>query len=348
MSFSKQPREHGFSLVEIMIAVVVGMIGILVIMQVFLVAEGQKRATTGGADAQENALMAMFTLERELRVAGLGLVGLGCTTINAYNANMAPTNYNFNPWPVTIVRDNPAAGSDKITVLYSSSAFGNIPTTLTNPAPVSSAVINVVANGDGFIQGNLFIVSNPPQACTMLQASQDGQKTGSDWNIQHNPGGAYIYNPPGGNNIFPAGGYPVGARVTNMGSIVNHEYYVQNNNLMMRDVTLANSATNPIALVSGVVSIRAQYGRDTNADGFVDAYDNTAPATATDVLAVRLAVVARSGQLETTAVSPATLTLWSGGTTANGGAIALDATAQTYRYKTYQTTVPLRNVLWNN
>lgn len=351
MSFSHYPLHRsgrGFSLVEIMIAMVVGMLGILIIMQVFLVAEGQKRTTTGGANAQENALMAMFTLERELRIAGLGLVGLGCTTINAYNANMTPTTYSFNPWPVTIARDTPAAGSDRITLLYSNSAFGNISTTLTNPAPVSSALVNVVANGDGFVQSNLFVVSSPPLPCTMLQASQDGQKTGSDWNIQHNPGGAYVYNPPGGNNIFPAGGYPVGARVTNMGSMVNHEYYVANNNLMMRDVNLPNSATNPIALVDGVVSIRAQYGRDTNADGYVDVYDTTAPASATDVVAVRIAVVARSGQLETTAVSPATLVLWNGGTTANGGAIALNTTAQLYRYKTYQTTIPLRNILWNN
>src|SRR3989304_8944146 len=88
MSFNQYPLHRsgrGFSLVEIIIAVVVGMLGILAIMQVFLVSEGQKRTTTGGADAQENALMGMFTLEREMRIAGLGLVGLGCTPINAYN-----------------------------------------------------------------------------------------------------------------------------------------------------------------------------------------------------------------------------------------------------------------------
>jgi len=360
MSFNQYPMNRsgrGFSLVEIMIAVVVGMLGILIIMQVFLVSEGQKRTTTGGADAQENALMALFTLERELRIAGLGLVGLGCTTVNAYNQNMAPTTYSFNPWPVTIARDTPAAGSDRITILYSNSSFGNIPTTLTSASPTSSAVLNV-ANGSAIVQGNMFIVSNPPLACTILQASQDGQQTGPDWNIQHNPGGAYIYNPPGGQNIFPVGGYPAGARLNNMGSMVNHEYYVQNNNLMMRDVNLPNNASNPLALVNGIVSIRAQYGRDTNADGYVDVYDNTAPATATDVVAVRLAVVSRSGQLERDAVTPGnpagSLVLWNGGTIANGGALDLSPTgplgllAQQYRYKIYQTTIPLRNVLWNN
>ena len=268
---------------------------------------------------------------------------------------MATADYHFNPWPATIARDNPAAGSDKVTILYGNSAFGNISTTITTAMPDSSQVLNV-ANGDGFAQGNLFVLSNPPQPCTVLQASQDGQQTGATWNVQHNSGGTNYYNPPGGHNIFPAGGYPAGARLTNLGSLVNHEYYVQNNNLMMRDVNLPNSATNPVALVSGIVSIRAQYGRDTNADGYLDVYDNTAPTSTTDVVAVRLAVVARSGQLEKDLVTPPLpgdptgvriLVLWTGGTTANGGAIALDATAQHYRYKIYQTTIPLRNVLWN-
>ncbi len=341
--FDKTPLHrsaYGFSLVEIMIAVVVGMIGILVIMQVFLVAEGQKRTTTGGADAQENALMAMFTLERELRIAGLGLVGLGCATINAYNGAA----YSFNPWPVTIARDAPAAGSDRITLLYSNSPFGNIPTTLSSPAAKANVKFTV-ANADGFEIGNLVMVSQSPLACAMAEISNTKVSNGSAWDLATN---GRTYNPPGGQDNFPAGGYSAGARLTNMGSMVNREYYVANNNLMMRDVNLPNSATNPVALVNGVVSIRAQYGRDTNADGYVDVYDNTAPATATDVVAVRLAVVSRSGQLEKTAVSPSTLVLWSGGTTTNGGAIALNAAAQVYRYKTYQTTIPLRNVLWNN
>lgn len=346
----RQRPERGFSLVEIMVAVVIGMLGILVIMQVFLVSEGQKRTTSGGADAQENALMALFTMERDLRMSGLGVVGLGCTTINAYNANATPANYSFNAGPVTITQDSPAAGSDKVAAVYSTSAYGNIPTSITSPMPDSSTILNV-NNGDGFYQGELMIISEPPPStkpCTIVQASQDGQKTGTDWNIQHNPGGAFVYNPPGGANIFPAGGYGAGAKLTNMGSMVNHEYYVQNNNLMMRDVNLPNSAANPVSLVNGIVAIKAQYGGDTNADGYVDVYDNNAPASAEVVVAIRLAVVARSGQFEKDTVSPATLVLWNGGTTLNGGAITLDATAQRYRYKIYQTIIPLRNVIWNN
>lgn len=349
MLFSTPPPRRparGFSLVEIMVAMVIGLLGILVIMQVFLVSDARTRTTTGGAGAQENALMALFTIERELRMSGLGLVGLGCTVINAYNANMTPTTFSFNPWPVTVTRDDPVAGTDKVTLLYSTSAFANISTTITSPMPDSSAILNA-ANGDGFFQSELILLSEPPKACSVIQASQGGQKTGTTWNIQHNPGGAFAYNPPGGQNIFPAGGYGTGARLTNMGSMVNHEYFVQNNDLMMRDANVPNSTANPVAIVNGIIAIRAQYGRDTNADGYADVHDNTAPASGTEVVAIRLAVVARSGQLEKEAVSPATLVLWNGGTILNGGALALDATAQRYRYKIHQTTIPLRNVLWN-
>lgn len=345
------PPAQGFSLVELMIAVVIGLLGILVIMSVFLVSEGQKRTTTGGADASENALIALTTVERDMRIGGLGLVGLGCTTVNGYNANLGG-NFSFAPLPVTITQNSPAAGSDRLAIVYSASAFGNLPTTLTGPMASSADVLSA-ANGDGFSQNDLILISEAPKDCSLIQASADGARVGSNWTIAHDPGGTALFNPPVATNIFPAGGYAIGARVTNMGAIVRREYFVQGTSLMMRDVNLADSAApplNPIPVVEGMIAVRAQYGRDTSVppDGYIDVYDSTPPASAAELVTIRIAVVSRSGQLEKTAVSPATLTLWNGGDIANGGAIALDATAQLYRYKVYQTTIALRNVIWTN
>jgi type IV pilus assembly protein PilW len=255
----------------------------------------------------------------------------------------------FTPLPITITRDSPAAGSDTVTVMHSNSAFGNVPTTLTGPIATSDDAINA-ANGDGFVLGDLILISEGTKACSLLQASAAATKVGTNWTLAHAPG-AVPFNPPLGTNVFPAGGYATGAVVTNLGAMTRREYFVQGSNLMMRDRNVANSGVaplNPLPLVDGVVAIRAQYGRDTNADGYIDVFDNTAPASPAEVVAVRMAVVARSAQLEKTAVSPATLTLWNGGTVANGGAISLTATQQQYRYKVYQTTIPLRNVIWNN
>ena len=342
-------RNRGFSLVELMVAMVVGLLGILAITSVYLAFEGNKRTTTGSGDAQENALVAMVSLERDLRMAGLGLTGLTCTTINGYNATLTPTNLAFAPLPITITRDSPAAGSDTITFMHSNAAFGNVPTSLTGPMASSDDVLNA-ANGDGFVQGDLILISEGTKPCSLIQASADAAKVGTNWTLTH-AAGAVPFNPPLGTNIFPAGGYVTGAVVTNMGAMARREYFVQGSNLMMRDRNQPDSAAaplNPLPVVDGVVAVRAQYGRDTNADGYIDVFDNTAPTTPGEVVAVRVAVVSRSPQLEKTAVSPATLPLWNGGTLANGGAISLTGTAQQYRYKVYQTTIPLRNVIWNN
>lgn len=342
--------QRGFGLVELMVAVVVGLMAILAIMSVFVTSEAQKRTTTGGADAQENAVISLVTLERDLRVAGLGLIGLGCNSIAAYNATLIPSTFTFAPLPVTITRDAPAVGNDTIVVAYSASAYGNIPTSLKGAMANSDAPLTV-ANGDGFVQGDIIMISEPPKACALVQASANAVNSATGWTLAHDPGAPYPFNPPAATNIFPAGGYQTGARVTNMGALIRREYFVQGSSLMVRNLNIPDSAVaplNPISIVDGVIAVRAQYGRDTNADGYIDVYDNTAPADPAQLVAVRIAVAARSGQLEKDVVSPATLTMWNGGTIANGGAIALDAAAQRYRYKVHQTTVPLRNVIWNN
>ena len=311
-------------------------------------------------------------------MAGLGLVGTGCAVVNTYDANATPPAGSKAMWPAIINRDSPAAGSDTVSIMYSASPFGNIPSTISGPMPNSSAVLNIL-NGDGFVEGDIFVISQPPDKdCSRGQASQDGKKTGTTWNLLHASGG-FPFNPAGGANIFPQPpgcvdtgppstwtcGYTAGARITNMGRMVDNTYFVQDGNLMLRNNNAPIAVgTNPLAIVNGIIAIRAQYGRDDptvpgappTRDGFVDIYDNNATAPTslstpaqkanrlTEVVSVRLAVVARSGQQEKDDVTPNPLVLWAGGTTGDGGQLSLDPK---YRYKTYQTIIPLRNIVWN-
>lgn len=53
-----------------MVAMVIGMLGILIMMQMAFTFEGQKRTTTGGDDAQNAAAIAMFNLQQNLLQAG--------------------------------------------------------------------------------------------------------------------------------------------------------------------------------------------------------------------------------------------------------------------------------------
>src|SRR5215472_1482684 len=78
----------GFTLVEVMIALLIGMIGIIVMMQTFAVSEGYKRTATSGTDAQINGGIALYMLQRELRLAGYGmnsLVAQGCPSVRVWN-----------------------------------------------------------------------------------------------------------------------------------------------------------------------------------------------------------------------------------------------------------------------
>ena len=66
-------KQRGFSLIEIMVGLVIGLISVLVIYQVFAAAEGLKRNTTSAGDAQQNGLLSSFILNIELANASNGI-----------------------------------------------------------------------------------------------------------------------------------------------------------------------------------------------------------------------------------------------------------------------------------
>jgi type IV pilus assembly protein PilW len=143
-------------------------------------------------------------------------------------------------------------------------------------------------------------------------------------------------------------------------------YAVRNGSLTSCDFMVSdcrvNNAANWTAVGANIVSLRAQYGRDTAAagamDGAIDLWDQTTPVNACQwarAPAVRFVLVARSGQFETKidettrqrvcdTVTPSAR-LWAGST---GAPIDLSAAAdwQCYRYKTFETVAPSRNTVW--
>ena len=91
------PFRHqiGFSIIEIMVGVVIGMIAVLVIYQVFATSEGIKRNITAAGDAQQNGLLSSFMMGIELANAGNGLAvaaqDLGtCTPAAAMKDSLRP------------------------------------------------------------------------------------------------------------------------------------------------------------------------------------------------------------------------------------------------------------------
>lgn len=345
--------SKGFSLIEILVGMTLGLLTVLIIMQAFSVFENQKRTTTAASDAQENGLMAVVQLEQDIRNAGAGLAdsaAFNCSTIFSYYASgssttiPAPGMPSSAMAPVTIT-DGGATGSDTVTMMRGTEFLGSIPATITDSMPQPSSELNV-SRTTGFTDGNLILVSQGGN-CTVMQVSQ---VQGSALKIQHNPASSGpSYNPAASfYNTAPGDTWPsftTGAKILNFGSLIVNTYSVDANyNLQMADKSAAVTT-----LVKDIVSLQAQYGISTAAG--VQEVSSWVDATATSgfntlnsdkvkrIKAVRITVVARSGKKETANVT----------TSAPGG---VDITTlpnwQKYRYRVYTTIIPLRNIIWAN
>jgi type IV pilus assembly protein PilW len=365
-SVSSRPSNTGFSLVEIMVGVVIGMISILVVMQVYSVSEGQKRSTTGAGDAQNNGAIALHGLQRDIRQAGHGfseysLLGNTLTLPTGSVTILAPVLIN----PETTMIPAGDAGSDTLLVMYGN---GN-----GQPQGYTDITSSAFAVGDFVVikQGNLgygtaaaadeFVVVNTASrlervtAVTASTITADFTGTVTPVFLPFSPDPSlYVYN------FGPAPKL--------------QGYAIRDGNLTMCDFLTNDCSTvnNWVTIANNIVSLRAQYGADAatasvvsvpepSPNYVVSTYNQTIPATTPPGCgwvrrpAVRLALVARSQQYEKEIVTQ-TAPVWDGSTAettntpTNPGALPIDLSAnadwQHYRYKVFQTIVPLRNITW--
>ncbi|QJW83527.1 hypothetical protein HK414_03270 [Ramlibacter terrae] len=106
-----------------------------------------------------------------------------------------------------------------------------------------------------------------------------------------------------------------------MGKPIDITYSIVDNSLRARTLNIDTADSKPtypaaVEMFPSIVNMQAYYGKDTDNNGTVDARNRTAPTTNAEwlqVIAVRLAVVARSTQMEKEDVTHANL-LWDVGT----------------------------------
>ncbi len=343
----KKGSQSGLSLVELMVALIIGMLTTLVIMQVFAAFEGQKRTTIGSADAQTNGSIALHTIVHDLKMAGYSL--LPTNNANPYLCDPMPTvDHDNNATtaavplaPVSITDGGNAAGaSDTISISFGNTQFGgspNIVTALTAGRVTLGSNLGCRANDIALlINGN---------ACTTTQVTDLG-------------------DPPDNTSVGLASttSVTVGSSFLScLGDWNSIVYRVNNSNLE------ANGAP----LVTGIVAMRAQYGISATTDSnqitaWVSAADapwNATPLALADrnrIKAVRIAVIARNDLYEREVVSttcssitsnnpaPTGVCTWAGSQGSPAPTVDLSDTNEWthYRYRTFETIVPLRNTIW--
>ncbi len=174
-------RLHGFSLIEILIGMAIAMLTILIMMQAMSVAEGYRRTATTGGDAQSNGAIAMYTMQRDMRLSGYGIVTTETdgalarcangTTLASHNGTTRTFNSGlpFAPFvinPTGVPAGDP--GSDIIAVIYSGSLgmVGNgIPV-----ARIAANAYNATGNRGGFRNGDLILIAGQAgESCSMAE-----------------------------------------------------------------------------------------------------------------------------------------------------------------------------------
>ena len=344
--------QKGFSLVELMVGLVIGLFATLAIVQVFSTFEGQKRSTSGTSDAQTNGSIALMNIQRSVQMAGYGLAlpmadkdnsSLKCAAFADYDppaisATNDPPPTNLFP---LVIQDGAGNTSDTITVRYSTTAMGGIPVTIVNAANATSGAGMVLSNNIGCNANDIAMVTNG-SVCGMTTV---------------------VGNAIGNQNIQISGAPAGGALVNNakfacMGNWQNYTYQIVNNELRL----------NGQPIVSEVVNMQAQYGVSAAANSnqvnqWVSATGGTwaAPTVANRnrIKAIRVALIVRNSLLEkddvstacssTTAANPTGVCAWDGSVLGAAPTIDLTGTAdwQKYRYRVFETIVPIRNMLWS-
>lgn len=370
-------RERGFSLIELMIAILLAAITAVVVLNVLTSYQSRSNTTAGRNDAEISAAISMYAVEKDIRMAGAGLttprgplcrVGVNISWDTTTVSNGAPL------MPVRII--DGGAGPDSIEIIRSDSDFGAAPTRLV--ALMASATANLsVDAGVGLQSGNLMMVgaSDGSKICTLMQLSAAPTANGSGWLLPHASGGANHYNPSSPSTSFTnAISYDVRDYVMNMGT-----YGIRRYGVLCNDGA-APSATNNCDLASWnplddtapalgdaksssispqIVELQAQYGVSDTATSptvtaWVDATGATWAAppdidTVRRIKAIRISIVTRGNREGTAVAAPTSVVLWQDDPAdpSTARTRAFGTAEQRFRYQALTVVVPLVNSIWS-
>jgi type IV pilus assembly protein PilW len=391
-------KNKGMTLIELMVAMVIGLGITLAISSVLIASENHKRTTTSTNDAQQTGSYGYYALDKALRGAGSGIAGsafptdvgvLGChlnagTIFPRPAANPFPPPFaNFlagvtntlNVAPVLIGQAQSQDGvSDVIMVMSGSGSAGGVSRQITGGGTATTAILD---NTVGFANNDLLLVSQSGVPdCLMEQVVTIAPPL-------LNLAGTY-YTATAATTSMAALAGNTSSYITPIGNAAANNvqfllFGVDNNRTLYSYDLLQNlnlvggvGADSAQAIADSVVQMNALYGIDTNGDGIQDSW--TAPNATTvpawdvntvmnspvqmkQIVSVRIALVVRGEYYDTKRdaagnpipVSPPTLTIFNGLVNGGGTSLAqninLNPTEQQFRYRIFEFTVPLRNML---
>jgi type IV pilus assembly protein PilW len=290
--FARKACAAGFSLIELLVSMAIGLILTLAIASVLIRGEGSKRSSTSVNDINQSGTYVAYTLDRAIRNAGTGfsqswssLYGCLLNVSNA-NAQILPTTFPATSTfanvtqplrlsPVIIGQGMAGAGGDVLVVMSGTGGASETPLPVTPGSLNSSGLL--VSNALGYQVNDIVLLADTgvPAGC-MMQEIGAGVGTPSQ-SVPFSVGGTY-YSTTGatvslanfGANTLMA---PLGLETTNPPQFQLFGVGA-NNALYTYDLLQPAGATNEQPLADGVVKMVALYGLDTGTppNGKIDSW----------------------------------------------------------------------------
>jgi len=274
------PSQRGFSLVELMVALAIGIFLLAGALTVFQQTRTQYRAIEAVSRLQESARYAMSVLENDLRLAGYWAKHSQSGSVTGIPAVLALAlcDPDFDPTPANL--RTYVAGGGAVTLNCA-----------TNPR----------AGTDVLIIRRSSVDPVPPE----LAADEDTVPDLVD-------GVLYAQNSYVGTLVFEGDSIPTPyfSDTSDTHLLITNAYYVSNGSESdpnLPSLHRVSLAAGPVAqddeIIQGIESLTVEFGLDTNGDTAVDTWSVDPAALAADPpLAARVTLVARAEQRENTVV----------------------------------------------
>jgi Tfp pilus assembly protein PilE len=347
---SRSLRQTGATLVELMVALLVGLFVVIAAMSAAQTFGAVGRSQDGQGGTAVAAMASLGALRYDLQMAGLGFFSDAtpqCATINAQAAGAVLANGAvFQAARVDRMPD----GTDRLEVIFGTSVNAGAGSRTLSPMTGPMGTVTVDA-GSNLRAGEVVLMSSPltGMPCTVATVGAAAAQAGGRTELRFET--ATGFTPGSWAGTFAAlAPYPDASSIAALGELVWRRYAVRNDALVMTDMLTGIEVT----VAQGVAQLRAQYGLSADAaSAGIAAWQDAAgnqPLGAGDLArmrAIRIGLVtvntqrerAQGGSCDATGTAPE---LWAG----ESANVSGRPDWQCFRYRAYAAVIGLRNLQW--
>ncbi|WP_295645801.1 PilW family protein [uncultured Methylibium sp.] len=297
-------RSRGFSLVELLVAVTIGLVVTLAVFGVLAASEGRKRTSVALNDTNQSGAYAAYTVDRIVRSAGTGYAQgwpkIGSCRISAaltpagetlprtaaFPAPFTAVPQTVRLAPVVIFAGASDTGSDVLMTMSGTAGFGEAPAAVLPGAITATQVL--LANTIGLRANDLVLLAGGGECLLSQVASTKALCAGDPTSPsptttcgQQLPLAGSYYTATGAHTSLTALAGMTNVNAFSIGNTTTNQPHFEllgvgaNSTLFRHDLLLLNGvSTTSEPVAEGVRELHAVYGLDTNDDGMLDTWQS--------------------------------------------------------------------------